>query len=268
MVTATQAWIQKLREINTNGKVENTRGMETKELLNQTIQFDMDYPVIYHPERKLNYQFMAAEAEFIANGDNRVSSLSRYNKNIAQFSDDGLIFNGNYGDPFNSQVEFVVRTLVDDAASRQAVLMIFQENPVKSKDIRCTISMQFIIRDGKLNTIVNMRSSDIMWGIGYDLFNFTIMTLRVLTRYNEDVAKSHESKGSFVSLGTLYLNAGSSHLYRRHYDLAEKILSNVHYDETYNRIPFEVYSNWNFVVQSLVACRENKETTLWKINPL
>lgn len=137
MTTATEAWLKQLQNIVTNGIEEYTRGMKTKELINQTIKFDMINPIIYHEKRRLNYQFMAAEAEFIANGDNRVSSLTRYNKNVAQFSDDGLIFNGNYGDPFNSQLEYVVRSLIGHQESRQAVLAIWQPNPVKSKDIRC-----------------------------------------------------------------------------------------------------------------------------------
>ena len=270
MITATQAWLKKLREINTNGVVENTRGMETKELLNQTLEFSMDYPIIYHPERKLNYQFMAAEAEFIANGDNRVSSLARYNKNIAQFSDDGRIFNGNYGDPFNSQLEYVVRTLIDHEESRQAVLTIFQPNPVKSKDIRCTLSMQFLIRDGFINTVVNMRSSDIVWGIGYDVFNFTIMTLRVLTRYHEELKKKVGIiiPDNIVRLGTMYINAGSSHLYERHYELADTILNMVYNTSDRVSVPDRALIDWKYVADSLYMCKEGThDPLLWDLNP-
>ena len=265
MTTATEAWLAQLQNIVTNGIEENTRGMKTKELINQTIKFDMETPIIYHEKRKLNYQFMAAEAEFIANGDNRVSSLSRYNKNIAQFSDDGLIFNGNYGDPFNSQLNYVVKSLVDLRESRQAVLTIWQANPVKSNDTRCTLTMQFLIRDGYMDCVVNMRSSDIVWGIGYDLFNFTIMALRVLTLYNTTV---HVDSVNIVQLGSMYLNAGSSHLYERHYDLAESILE--HKSKSVDiLVPIKAYSNWNYIAHSLVACKENTYTEdMWQLNPL
>lgn len=259
--TATEAWMLRLRNLLVRGTEENPRGEKTKELIGQTMMVDMNYPVIHHPDRKLSYKFMAAEAEFIANGDNRVCSLARYNKNIAQFSDDGRIFNGNYGEPFNSQLEYVVRTLVLDSSSRQAVLAIWQENPVKSRDVRCTLTMQFLIRNNRLHTIVNMRSSDIMWGIAYDIFNFTVMTLRVLTRYNEDTK-------SKVELGILNLVAGSSHIYERHYDLADKILkSGMPSNLIEIKVPTEAFTEWNFIVSSLHACMEDKETTLWQINP-
>lgn len=259
--TATEAWLTRLRDIVVRGIKENPRGEQTKELIGETMFIDMNYPVIHHPERKLSYKFMAAEAEFIANGDNRVCSLARYNKNIAQFSDDGRIFNGNYGEPFNSQLEYVVRTLVLDRSSRQAVLTIWQPSPVKSKDIRCTVSMQFLIREGKIHTIVNMRSSDIIWGVAYDIFNFVIMTLRVLTRYNVEADDN-------LKLGELCLVAGSSHLYERHYDLAGKILKAGRVVNPIEiKVPEEACTNWNLVVSSLHQCMEDISPVLWQINP-
>jgi len=259
--TATDAWLYRLRNIVVNGLKENPRGEKTKELLGKTMVVDMNYPIIHHPERQLNYKFMAAEAEFIANGDNRVCSLERYNKNIAQFSDDRRIFNGNYGEPFNSQLEYVVRTLVLDQSSRQAVLTIWQPSPVKSRDIRCTISMQFLIRNNKIYTVVNMRSSDIIWGIAYDIFNFVIMTLRVLTRYNEDTKSN-------VELGILSLVAGSSHLYERHYILADKILTAGRVDDPIEiKVPKETHTSWNLVVSSLHQCMEDISPVFWHIDP-
>ena len=266
--TATEAWLNRLRDLMIRGSNESPRNSNTKELLGKTLEIDMNYPVIHHPNRKLSYKFMAAEAQFIANGDNRVCSLERYNKNIAQFSDDGRIFNGNYGEPFNSQLEYAVRSLKDDESSRQAVITIWQPNPVKSKDLRCTLSLQFLIRDGKINTIVNMRSSDIMWGIPYDIFNFTVMTLRVLTRYHCDNLITSTDDRDCIKLGTLYLTAGSSHIYERHYDLANKIIKAGRISSIQEiEVPRKALINWNFTANSLQACMEGLHTSLWKINP-
>jgi len=269
--TATESWIDTLSTIVSYGAVVKPRGSETKEILSHTMNIDMRYPVVYHPERKLNYKFMSAEAEFITNGDNRVCSLDRYNKNIAQFSDDGRIFNGNYGEPFNSQLEFVVRTLLDDRDSRQAVLTIFQANPVKSKDIRCTLSMQFLIRNGKIYTIVNMRSHDIIWGYAYDVFNFTIMTLRVLNRLQDELRAKEIYE--LIDLGSLSIHAGSRHLYDRHYDLADKILRDDFREESPIETPVNALSSWQYVLQALWYCRgeldsEDVTDDMWIMDPL
>ena len=280
--TATKAWYKTLDTIVINGTEYVGRdGHKVKEVINNTLVFNMLYPVIYHPDRKINYSFSASEALFIANGDNRVSHLTEYNKNIAQFSDDGIIFNGSYGPPFNEQLMYVVNNLVNQPASRQAVLTIWQPNPVESKDIRCTLSFQFLIRNGRINTIVNMRSSDIMWGVCYDLFNFTIMTLRVLTLLNQKRAKSPLSGIPYpidkhhkpYELGYLYLNMGSSHLYERHYELAEKILSNNYEISNIIEVPEKAFIDWKYVTDSLRICIDKDENRddffqYWPIRPI
>lgn len=136
-LTANDAWRKIMVELYHNGKIVSPRGIDTKEVLFLSQTFDMNYPICYHQDRKLNYAFSAAEAYFIAHGDNRVENLAQYNRNISQFSDDGLIFNGSYGPPFNNQLMFVVNTLVNDPNSRQAILTIWKQNPVHSADIRC-----------------------------------------------------------------------------------------------------------------------------------
>lgn len=268
--SATEAWLERLNYLMQYGKHHNPRGMDTIELLGSTLEFDMNRPVIYHELRKSNYRFMASEAEFIANGDNRVASLSRYNKNIAQFSDDGLIFNGNYGEPFNSQVGYVVNTLLNDPSSRQAVLTIWQPNPVVSKDIRCTVSMQFLIRDGEMHTMVYMRSSDAVWGLCYDVFNFVIMTLRILTLFN-----SMGDEPIMIRLGTMKLIAGSSHIYEQHYGLVATILNlettkpnGLSAPEV--TVPDRALNDWKYIANSLVVCKEGTEDQnpdAWIINP-
>ena len=46
MTSATEAWIAQLDNIVYEGIEENTRKMKTKELINQTIQFDMECKII------------------------------------------------------------------------------------------------------------------------------------------------------------------------------------------------------------------------------
>lgn len=263
-MNANNAWLNSINHTLNDGKEYSPRNILTKEILGTNISFDMNYPICYHQLRKLSYKFMAAEAYWITSGSMFVVDIEPYNKHIAQFSDDNYIFNGAYGPPFINQLMYIVNTLKFDPSSRQAVLTIWKQNPIKTKDYACTLSLQFIIRNGKINTIVNMRSNDLWLGRPYDLFNFTIMTLRVLTLLNADY---RETFGEIYKLGNLYLNVGSTHIYEHNIKQCKSLLTETPDKEIY-KIPDKATLDWNFVVRSLLACRDNKSVgNLWRIRP-
>lgn len=136
-----------------------------------------------------------------------IQPFSNFWKNI---SDDGRTVNSNYGycihDKFGfDQWEMVKALLDEDPDTRQAVIHIKEPRDLlfnKTKDLNCTIALQFLIRDGKLNLITTMRSNDIWLGLPYDVFNFTCMQIQMAMELGIDV-------------GRYYHNAGSLHLYER-----------------------------------------------------
>lgn len=260
MKTATEAWIDSISRIKNNGNRIKPRGMETEEVLNQTIAFNMNYPICHHNQRKLSYKFMAAEAYWITSGSSLVEDIAPYNSHIAQFSDDGYIFNGAYGPAFSSQLNFVVDTLTKDLDSRQAVMTIWHPNPEETKDHKCTIALQFSIRQARIHTTVFMRSNDVILGRPYDMFNFTVMTLRVLTRLNAALKCS-------IVLGNMHIFCTSSHYYEQHYDMVKEILNNKEEYKITSLVPLEAMFSWNYVVNSLLATRDNEKHTLWQIRP-
>jgi thymidylate synthase len=180
---------------------------------------DMRYPVLRVPERKLNYQFMAAEALWILSGDNRVETIAPYNKRIADFSDDGTTFFGAYGPKIMEQIDYVVGKLVEDKDTRQAGLTIWRENPGQTKDVPCTVAIFFGIRNGTLNAHVFMRSSDVWLGIPYDVFNFSMLShlvCGIMTQLHPNLPT--------VTPGMLYLTAASSHLDETNWEAAQSCL--------------------------------------------
>jgi thymidylate synthase len=139
---------------------------------------------------------------------------------IANFSDNGETFFGAYGPKILDQVRHVIDTLVNDPWSRQAVITIWRENPPSSKDIPCTISAQFFIRDGKLHCVDNMRSSDVWLGLPYDMFNFSMLSAYIaLAIWNKTNRRIH--------LGQLSMNLGSLHLYDTNRKAAQRCLDDV-----------------------------------------
>jgi len=70
-------WLLAVESISRFGRRVEPRGKPTNELLHQTVALDMTRPVLTHPGRKLNYQFMAAEAYWILSGDNTVAGIAQ-----------------------------------------------------------------------------------------------------------------------------------------------------------------------------------------------
>ena len=97
-------------------------------------------------------------------------------------------------------------------------MTIWRPNPRDSKDIPCTVSIQWLIRDNTIHCIDNMRSSDIWLGWPYDIFNFTMLTGYIMLLLRERGIDN-------LKLGNIYLNAGSQHLYSNNFEAAEKILT-------------------------------------------
>lgn len=213
-MTADEAYANLIYRVYEKGLASTPRGMLTLEILNDTINIDMNYPIISSGTRMLNYKFMAAEACWILSGRNDVEYIERYCGKIAKFSDDGLFFYGAYGPKVVDQMGHVIQALRTDPYSRQAVINIWREKPAGTKDVPCTLSLQFFIRLGKLHMIANMRSSDVWLGVPYDIFNFScIANFLRLCMGNLD-------------LGVLYMNAGSRHLYHSNIESCKQVFKN------------------------------------------
>ena len=213
-----QVWLSLLEEIMIRGQECAPRVKAIKELLGYQTKISMRSPVVTVAARRLGYRFAAAEAAWILSGDNRVSTIAPYASHISQFSDDGLRFFGAYGVKVVDQLPYVCEALAKDPDTRQAVINIWRESPRPSKDIPCTLSLQWLIRDGSLHCLDTMRSSDAWLGWPYDVINMSLISayirLVLKTRY-----------GVEVGLGDLTLTAGSQHLYADNWPAVQKILA-------------------------------------------
>jgi thymidylate synthase len=155
---------------------------------------------------------MAAEAAWILEGRNDVETIAPYSKAISNFSDDGVSFFGAYGPKVVNQIDYCVDALYRDQFSRQAVINIWRENPPATKDVPCTLSLQFIVRHSIIHCVASMRSSDLWLGHPYDIVNFSAISFYIMLKLNK---KLHADRKLLLGLGQLYLTAGSKHLYER-----------------------------------------------------
>jgi len=129
------------------------------------------------------------------------------------------IFGGSGAEP--NQWERLVAVLRSDPQSRRAVLDVYDPDislATNVKDAPCVCTLQFLIRDDRLHLITYMRSNDVIWGLPYDIFLFTM--LQELLSIDVD-----------RPLGTYTHIVGSLHLYEHHFELARAILRNQHEPE-------------------------------------
>ncbi len=230
-MTATDTWRELLRYVLDRGRpVEQAsagaafRGRTSLEVLQHTTIWPLDRAVILCPGRRLGTRFLAAEPAWILSGSNRLDEIAPYAPKIADLSDDGLFMAGAYGVPLTEQLPYVVGALAADPQTRQAVMTFWRPRPGRWKDIPCTISVQFLIRDGRLHGLFNMRSSDVWYGMCYDVHSFAMIVafvgLHLAQRWKQRPFRPDNvctDLGNWVEnplLGNLYVTAGSQHLYK------------------------------------------------------
>lgn len=201
-------WKQNLSVCLKSDLTVSPRGMEVKELL--AAQYRVPMPAFLDLDsRAVNVSFMLAEAAWILSGSNRVAEIEPFMKRYSEFSDDQVFMRGGYGPKVVDQLGYVVDAIAGDVDTRQAVMSIWRERPAPSKDIPCTVSLQALVRNGKLNLSVYMRSQDIVLGFTYDVFTFSMIGYGIMLLLAD--------RGIDVELGDLYVTAGSLHLYSDKY---------------------------------------------------
>lgn len=221
------------------GKINSTpeficspRGQRVKENIATTLTlFNPRARLLANPEREVNYGFGVGEFLWYWAGRQDLASMLYYNKRMKDFSDDGAILNSaygyrlkteTYGAAYMSQWLACKETLLKDNDSRRALLLINRPQDQAlavqfgSKDVPCTLSLQFFIREGRLHLHAHMRSNDAFWGLTYDLFSFTLFQECMLLELQAAGMKD-------LKLGQYIHTAGSLHIYERHFDMADSV---------------------------------------------
>ena len=203
------------------------RGQKIKELINPTLTILNPLDCVLTDEnRKLSEKYLKAEFDWYASGLLSIEGIKDHSSMWERLlNPDGETVNSNYGfytfyqpiESHDNQFEFCLDSLEKDEDSRQALINFNQpQHKFKdNKDFVCTISQQFMIRDNELITIINMRSCDLIYGAGYDIPWFAYVQYRMFERLKETYPD--------LTLGRLEHNAGSLHVYERHFEMLRKL---------------------------------------------
>lgn len=150
--------------------------------------------------RKLNLAIAAVEAAQFVGGFSNPELMVKIQPRFADFMDDGKL-SGAYGPRTGMQFEMVADLLKRDPTTRQAVVSLWKPlvdlaTPTP-RDVPCTNHVQFLIRDGALHSIFTMRSSDVWWGMAYDMFQFAQVALTMANVLRIECGPVHHRAGSF-----------------------------------------------------------------------
>ena len=223
---AWEFWYDRISELAKNGSSDISRdGAVVGEVINAitTIE-DPTRCILKHPIRKLPMRY-CVELLWYLSGNPRLKAIQLYTSAWDRMSDDGETVNSNYGDRIQNikdevdgfkfnQLQMCEELLRRDPNTRQAVIHIKQARDIighPTKDLNCTVCLQFLLREDKLYMTTYMRSNDLWMGFPNDVFQFTCMQIYLAMRLN-------------VGLGSYTHVAGSLHMYERDY---QKSLENI-----------------------------------------
>ena len=211
------SWKELIADCKMFGTSIESRIGKTLELTNFVSTFrDPTYRYINPFGRNFNLPFALADFVDVMAGLNPGYSIY-FNSKMKQFMNNDGRYPGSYAQRMvNSQTynqfKRVFEELSNNPLSRRGVIVM--NNPVfedySSNDVACTLSLQYLIRDGKLCSITTMRSEDLFLGYCYDTFQFQLI---------------QECMAACLSfpLGFYSHNIGSLHLYQSDFEKASNI---------------------------------------------
>lgn len=206
------------------GSSVEVRGRSTREVVARHTR--LNRPLERHlfvPGRNNDVFAQVAETMWVLAGRDDVAWLERYLPRAPQFSDDGKTWRAAYGPRLRNwggrdQIDEVRNLLIDDPASRRAVISLFDpaRDIVHAKDVPCTNWLGWLIRDGRLHMNVVLRSNDVIWGFsGVNSFEWSVLQEMLASWLG-------------VEVGPADFFAMSLHLYDEHLDRAARIAEAAH----------------------------------------
>lgn len=193
--------------------------------------YNIEY-VLTNPLRRVHtlrapasIQYFAKELTVYLSGTLSAQRMARATPFWLKVQDDEGNIHSNYGHyVFHqtgvdglTQYERVVRLLATRPQTRRAIIFISQpnHNDIETKDLPCTVALQFFIQTGHLCCVAQVRSTDVVTGLPYDMGFFSFV--------QELVAQDLRERGrTSLKLGYCVMKSTFSQLYDSRVSLAKK----------------------------------------------
>ncbi len=204
-----------LKAVIDRGRSTAPRDQDTYEI--SPFIFVIDDPtdcIDIQKSRRVNYAYAIVEKLSLIYGKVDPETFCFYIPALQTLLNENGTFGGAYGPRITGQLTYIYELLKDDPDSRRAVMTVYSSlrDQQPAKDIPCTISLQFLLREGRLNVITNMRSNDLYLGLPYDVQQFTFLQ-RLIASWLE------------VEIGNYTHISGSSHIYKKDMPSVKRVLN-------------------------------------------
>jgi thymidylate synthase len=197
------------------------------EMINVNLSFSARDISVYSSLESKTFPITFALAEFLwIMGGHEKLQLHPLLKPLEKYAENGKLF-GAYGPRLETQLSPLIDKLLKDPDTRQAFAPITRHYDItaNTKDLPCNVSIQFLIRDHKLNIIITSRSSDIMTGLPIDSFHWQLLLHLILNTLN--LLKF----APYYEPGIIYYNIGSLHMYLHDYEVFKQMHEHEHKHE-------------------------------------
>jgi thymidylate synthase len=196
-----------------NEYVTDKTGVKTIEMM--AAHFIADEPYIFGT---VNQEYVERELQWYKSQSLNINDIPGGPPKVwTDVADPAGFINSNYGwcvysGENGNQYENVLKELNNNPNSRRAIMiytrphMHYDYNFLGMNDFMCTNNVQYLIRNSKIHSIVNMRSNDALYGYKNDWAwqNY------VLNQLAQDLN---------VEVGDIVWSVGSLHVYERHFHL-------------------------------------------------
>ena len=204
-----------------------TRG-DTLEILGVTLRLTNPRARLSRSENRGKLFSALGELLWYLSGSDRLDFIRKY---IPQYDADAThgVIHGAYGprlfrmrgkiDQFHSICDLLSRR----PGSRRAVIQLFNAEDIASnhKEIPCTTTLQFILRNRKLHLSATLRSNDGYLGLPHDVFCFTMLQEMMACRLGVQLRCD-------IQPGYYYQYVGSMHIYKDHCKHIKRYLDEGH----------------------------------------
>jgi thymidylate synthase len=208
------------RLYNESKFVTDKTGVKTLEIMNAS--FIASDPLIFG---SVNEGYVQRELDWYRSQSLNVNDIPGETPQIwKQVSDRDGFINSNYGwcifsSENNDQFYHAVTELENSPDSRRAVMIYTRptmwgdHNENGRSDFMCTNAVQYMIRDGKVHAVVQMRSNDVVFGYRNDYAWQSYVIDKVI--------ETLKQRGKPYERGKIFWNVGSLHVYERHFYLVD-----------------------------------------------
>lgn len=233
-----ELWYDTLINVYHHGDDLDSRVGKTKEII--AFQAALTQPlnniILGYPNRRFSLSYACAEILWYLSFTDDIELIQAYAPSYSKYCENGKAY-GAYGKRLKenpgfvnedtvyfkpngrNQIEALIQHLKETPNTRQAILSLWDSGDLihailaDHKDLPCTLTIKFFVRNDFLHCITDMRSNDAWLGLPYDIFCFTTLQ-RIIA----------EELG--LQLGCYYHQAGSEHIYECNYKKVERVISN------------------------------------------